>query len=73
MAKKNFKWLVIGHIIAIVALVVFLFLMRPKDDRFMSEVMIAVLVLSLITQWLMYKKRPAAFDSKTTVHPDQPE
>jgi len=65
MAKNNFKYVVIGHVTAIVALAVFLFLMRPKDDKFISELMIAILVISLIAQLLMYKKKPGAFDKKS--------
>jgi hypothetical protein len=67
MANKNFKYLVGGHIVAIIVFGILSFI---TADKKILLTMLAVVLVSLITQFSIYKKRPEFFDNKTTNQPD---
>ena len=61
--KKNFKYLVTGHLIALLIFGILLFF-TSGDTRTAVGCMIGLLIVSLVTQFSMYKAKPAAFDDK---------
>ena len=67
MAKKNFKYLIAGHVIAIVVFGILLFF---TADKSVLKLMIILVVVSLIVQLLVYSVKPGFFNDKTTNHPD---
>lgn len=67
MPKKNFKYLIAGHIIAIVLFGILLFL---TADKSVLLLMMVLVVVSLMVQLLVYKVKPGFFSDKTTNHPD---
>jgi len=67
MAKKNFKYLIAGHAIAIVVFGTLLFF---TADKSVLILMMGLVVVSLIVQLLVYRVKPGFFNDKTTDHPD---
>ena len=67
MARKNFKYLVRGHVAAIV---VFGILFFVTADKAILLTMIAFVFASLLMQFFIYRKKPGFFNDKTTNHPD---
>ena len=66
MAKKNFKYLIAGHVIAIVLFGILLFF---TAGRIALILMMALVVVSLMVQLLVYKVKPGFFSDKTIDHP----
>jgi hypothetical protein len=62
--KINFRWLVVGHIIISILLVVALCVMDGSRNGFIIGVLAAV-GLSLLLQVLVYRLRPTWFEDKT--------
>lgn len=67
--KINFRWLVAGHIVIGVLLLLALLVMDSSEKRFITAVLAAV-GLSLLLQLLVYRFRPTWFEDKTKNHPD---
>lgn len=67
MEKKNAKYLIAGHVIAIVLFGILLFFSADKTALLL---MMSLVIISLIVQLLVYKVKPGFFGDKTTNHPD---
>jgi len=70
MAKKNIKYLVIGHLAGIMLLGVLLFFI-DTDGRFIVKGMMTGLVFSMTVQLLLYRIKPGWFNNKIKHYPDQ--
>jgi uncharacterized membrane protein len=68
--KKNFKVLVIIHLVGVIVLGI-LYFMDAGSIGFLKG-FFAALLLSLVVQILIYLFKPALFNSKAVKHPDQP-
>lgn len=67
--KINFRWLVAGHIIICILLLLALFVMDSSKKGFITGVLVAV-GLSLLLQVLVYRFRPTWFEDKAKNNPD---
>lgn len=71
MAKRNIKYLVIGHLAGIVVLGILLFFIGT-GNRLILKGLMAGLLFSLAVQLLLYSIKPGWFSNKIKHYPEQP-
>jgi hypothetical protein len=67
--KKNFRVLVIGHLVGLIVTGI-LFFTSAGDGYFIKSFFAAVMI-SFIIQILIYIIKPTLFNNKSIKHPDQ--
>jgi hypothetical protein len=68
MAKTNFTYLLMAHLIALVLAVVLFFTMAAESRHILETLMIIILI-SVIVQVVLYRAKPGWFADKTRPRP----
>jgi hypothetical protein len=67
--KANFKFLILGHIIGMILMLVCIFFADAEQAAILKWIAGALLI-SIVIQWLLFRSRPGWFKNKVKDYPN---